>query len=476
MRVTIALLVLVVVASLLVASGNGQDMVCNVLDYGAVGDNSTINTIFIQKAIEVCASAGGGQVLFPDNSGVFVTGAIYLRSNITFTIGENTMILGAWEGWNNTFELYPKMYTRSDGYMMFSHASLINAAVCLNLSSTPNALGDQCLEWEKFENVIIEGPGTIDGNGHFWWNCSTYPGWNKTYDYCPDGTHFASQRPSALAPLWVNNLTIRNLHVQNSGFWSIHPTFCNNLVVDNVSVYAPPWSENTDGCDPDSCINVTISNMYIDVGDDCIALNSGKDLDGRLVGMPTRHVRVENITCLHGHGLSIGSGMSGNITDVVFRNCTCRGTLNGPRVKTMRGRGGIVENVLYEDIYVYDITDNAVDITMYYQPANPTNASATPIFRNIELRNVQGYAANNATIQGYAGIVLGLPESPIYNITFAYVNTTGAYPWACCNAYGTLIDSPEICINTTSPPYWVEDEYFGKDWDDRISMASKLPC
>jgi len=91
-------------------------------------------------------------------------------------------------------------------------------------------------------------------------------------------------------------------------------------------------------------------------------------------------------------------------------------------------------------------------------------------------RNVQGFAVNNATLQGYAGVALGLPESPITNLTFAYVNTTGGLPWACCNAYGTLIDSPEICINTTTPPYWTDEEFFGKDWEERIHGLSKLPC
>jgi len=150
----------------------------------------------------------------------------------------------------------------------------------------------------------------------------------------------------------------------------------------------------------------------------------------------------------------------------------------------MRGRGGVVENVVYENIHVSNILEDDIQITMFYKPnIPPTNASATPIFRNFVFKNITGTSANEQ--QGYAGIALGLPESPILNFTFIDVHTEGYNPWYCCNAYGSLINSEDVCINVTSKGYYNDLFYLlntnPEQWDaliasDLIADSPRKDC
>lgn len=399
----------------------------DVMSYGAVGNGVTKDTDAIQAAIDACDQDGGGTVFFPPGY-VFLTGSIYAGSNMALYISRNTTLLGS-----ANYSDYPlNFYSRYGGTMGYGHASLINAAVCLEVQNS-SAPGDNCLEWTKKTNLILEGGGTINGQGAVWWDHCT--------PTCPDGSN-NTQRPTLLGLLWVNGLTIDNLHLANSPMWTTHPTFCQNVLIANLNITAPSNSPNTDGIDPDSCSNVFIADCNIGTGDDCIAIKSGKDLDGRAVNISSNNILVEHCHFTTGHGISIGSEMSGNVTNVVFRNCTCDGTETGARIKTMRGRGGIVEDVIYE---FFELTNvgQPISINMEYQSAPPTNASATPTFRNFTISN---FFSTDTT--GNAGEYNCLPESPCTEMTMINVDNAGGSGYQCQNAFGSMVNvNPEACLS-----------------------------
>jgi len=238
----------------------------------------------------------------------------------------------------------------------------------------------------------------------------------------------------------INSLVIANLSLQNSPFWNVHPTFCNQIEIYNLNIYAPYTYHNTDGIDPDSSNNTHIHDCTIDVGDDCIAIKSGKDLNGRQVGMPTENLLIERMQFKHGHEVAIGSEMSGGVRNVTIKNCDCSGTDRALRIKTCRGRGGVVENIRYEDFTVPNVTE-VININMYYC-TNPITPEGTPTFRNIYANN---FTASLATT---AGEVMCLPESPCTNVTFNNIhvkNYTNGF--TCEYAYGTQTNvTPPSCL------------------------------
>lgn len=231
---------------------------------------------------------------------------------------------------------------------------------------------------------------------------------------CPDGTD-SSQRPTLAGLLWVDGLTIQDLRFVRSGFWTIHPTFSNNIrITGNTVVQTKP---GTDGLDPDSCWNVYIANNTFSTRDDCIALKSGKDWSGRHVNISTENVLIEQNRFIAGHGVAIGSETSGWVRDIVIRNSSFEGPIEAMvRIKSMRGRGGGVERVLYEDLS--GVVEQAIQINLVYKKAKSTNATATPIVRDIALRNVQIETTGQGS-KGSLPIVFcdGLPESPVDNLT-----------------------------------------------------------
>jgi len=141
--------------------------------------------------------------------------------------------------------------------------------------------------------------------------------------------------------------------------------------VHGVSIISPPDSPNTDGINPDSCRNVRISDCLLDVGDDCITIKSGRDADGRRIGKPAENYTIVNCTLLHGHGLSIGSEMSGGVKNIVVDNCTFNTTTNGIRIKSTRGRGGVIENVRISNLVMRNIREEAIVLTTFYRKSDP---------------------------------------------------------------------------------------------------------
>ncbi len=366
-----------------VRDGNGKGVVSgrhhdwlNVLDAGAVGDGSAPCTAALQRAIDRCAEHGGGTVFLP--AGEYVTGTLWLRSNIILHLDAGATILGQIDPL-----AYPRWMSRWEGPNVdSSHAPLIAG--------------------EGLTNVALTGRGVIDGRGQFWW------------DLFQRGK-LSSVRPNLLRMVDCRDVLIDGNTFINSPRWTLNPTACDNLTIANVTIRNPHDSPNTDGINPDSCSNVHISNCHIDVGDDCITIKSGSEEDGRRTLLPCYNVTITNCTMLHGHGgVVIGSEMSGGVRNVAISNCVFYGTERGIRLKSRRGRGNAVEDLRVDNIVMNQVLCPFV-LNMFYVfgPAEgtrmdplpqPVNAG-TPQFRRLRFSNITARDVKYA-----AAFILGLPE------------------------------------------------------------------
>lgn len=388
---------------------------------GAKQDGITLNTTLINNTINRLNAKGGGTLFFP--AGKYLTGAIKLKSNITIELEAGATLL-----FSDNFDNYlPFVEMRHEGILMKSFSPLIYAV--------------------DAENITIKGEGKIDGQGQKWWdefyrviedlkvngirNFNKYqPMWDKANDakalYAETNEDYVSSmqrrffRPPFIQPVRCKNIKIQGITITNSPFWTVNPEFCENVTVDGVTI-ANPLSPNTDGINPESCRYVHISNCHISVGDDCITLKSGRDLQARKLGWADENITITNCTMLAGHGgVVIGSEMSGGVKKVTISNCVFDGTDRGIRIKSTRGRGGVVEDIQVSNIVMKNIKEEAITLDLLYSkmPVEPFT-ERTPIFRNINISNVAG---SDVLIPIK---IRGLEESPISDITFTNINIDG---------------------------------------------------
>ena len=415
-------------------------------DFGAVGTGDVLCTEAFEKAISQLSSKGGGHLIVP--RGGWLTGPIVLKSNIDLHLEAGAVIQFAADE-----HLYPVIMTSFEG---------LDTRRC---QSPLSAMGA--------ENISITGQGVIDGNGQYWrpvkrekvtdnqWKkIMQRPGgrelkkgfWvpSEGYEKGYNGANMnvpAAQteeewesikrflRPVMVSLVSCKNVLLQGVIFQNSPAWNIHPLMCENIILDNISARNPFYAQNGDALDLESCTNALIVNSQFDAGDDGICIKSGKDADGRRRGIPCANVVVDGCTVFAGHGgFVVGSEMSGGVKNIMVRNCQFLGTDVGLRFKSTRGRGGIVENIYVDGISMIDIGTYALTFNMYYggisvaevlakgeEPqlpqAVPVN-EGTPIFRNIDIRNV---ICHNA---GFAMEFNGLPEMPIKGISLSNIDIT----------------------------------------------------
>ena len=414
------------------------DYQVKITDFGGVGDGVTLNTEAFAKAIDALSKQGGGKLVVPQ--GVWHTGPIVLKSNIELNLKAGAVILFAADE-----TLYPIIETSFEGLDTRRLQSPIYAY--------------------EATNIAITGKGVIDGNGQYWrpvkkekvtakhWkNLLSIPGsqemkpgyWVPSEGYAKGEKGANMNVPNAktpeewnaikrfLRPVMISlvkckNVMLKGVIFQNSPAWNLHPLMCENVIVDQVLVRNPSYAQNGDAIDLESCKNALIVNSRFDAGDDGICIKSGKDADGRRRGIPCENVVVDGCTVFAGHGgFVVGSEMSGGVKNILVENCQFLGTDVGLRFKSTRGRGGIVENIFINKIAMTDIKTDAITFNMYYggksvaemledgdNPDNTTKVPVTeetPIFRNIDIKNI---VCNGA---GRAMEFNGLPEMPIDGI------------------------------------------------------------
>ncbi len=415
---SLILLMLIIPAFLYSPVFSQHQVYFNVLDYGAKNDGVTKNTLAIKETIAAAAANGGGTVFFP--AGKYLTGPIHLKSNITLYIDAGAEII-----FSRDFNDYlPMVRSRYEGVEVINFSAPVYGY--------------------RLENIAIRGRGQIDGNGAAWWDFFNKYGEIKPVDYTDDIKLWQKKfiennrntqswgywvekagnapapflRPSLIQTVECKNVLIEGISIKNPPMWTIHPIYSENVTVEGVSIHNPYESPNTDGINPDACKYVHISNCHISVGDDCITIKSGRDEDGRRVGKACENITITNCTMLDGHGgVVIGSEMSGDVRKVTISNCVFDGTERGIRIKSMRGRGGVVEEIRVSNIVMKNIKMEAVKLNMFYHPTPYEPVSErTPAFRNIHFSDI------TVTQSQQAGFLLGLEELPIENITFNNIN------------------------------------------------------
>lgn len=385
--------------------------VVNVQDFGAVGDGRTLCTTSIQAAIDACAAAGGGKVFVPP--GRYLTGPIFLKSNLEFEILPGATLVGS-----TNFADYPTIAGWWEGLERKVYASLITGI--------------------ELENVAITGQGTLDGQGAVWLEA-----WGKTQELReklglkgrepenPPGSALPWPRPRMINLYRSRRVLVHGLTIRDSPSWTVHPVLCDDVYIHGLTILNPPHSWNTDGIDPESCRNVRISGCYISTGDDCIMLKSGyKQITGKPF-LPTENVAVTNCT-FHagGCGVGIGSETAGGVRNVAISNCVCDGTTCGLYFRTARGRGNVVENVSAVNMVMRNLEETGIVVSMFYEDEDRNNAHPvdvrTPIFRNFHCSDLLLDGAKAAVV------VEGLPESPIQGLSLENVFVNAAEKGVSC--------------------------------------------
>jgi polygalacturonase len=239
------------------------------------------------------------------------------------------------------------------------------------------------------------------------------------------GTDDDALRPP-LIQLWeCERVLLEGVTMRNSPFWTIHPVYCRDVVVRDLTIRGT--GPNTDGIDPDSCERVRIERCDIATDDDAIAIKSGRDADGRRVNRPTRDVVISNCKFSGGHaGVAIGSEMSGDVSDVTITDCVCVATNTGILIKTQRGRGGVVENVLAQRIQMKDVKRDGLMISMHYNAVEPEPLSErTPTIRNVTFSDIEG------SCELRAGRIIGLTERDVSRVRLERVSLDARDGFAC---------------------------------------------
>ncbi|KAB8288912.1 glycoside hydrolase family 28 protein [Bifidobacterium avesanii] len=357
----------------------------------------------IQEAVDYCAQRGGGRVTVPE--GHWLSGPIHLRSNVELHVEAGATI----EFSPKPADYLPAVFTRWEGTECWNYSPLVYARDC--------------------HDVALTGSGTLMGNGMEWWDWkqAQKAGSQRLYDLAVAGTPvdervFGTEQ-DALRPSFVQFVNCRNALVEGvtleeGPMWTIHPVYCEDLIVRGVRINS--IGPNTDGCNPDSCRNVLIEGCRFNTGDDCIAIDAGLNEDGWRVNRPCENVEISHCTMLGGHGgISIGSMVSGGVRNVYAHDCSLVAVERGIRIKSMRGRGGYVEDALFENLTIKAVKYEAVSFNMFYPSSTvePKNAAPSAL-RRVTLRHVTGSGA--ATALEFRG----LPEEPLRGIALDSVYLT----------------------------------------------------
>ena len=377
----------------------------SVTKYGAVADGKTLSTEAFRKAIEECSKKGGGRVVVP--KGEFLTGAIHLKSNVNLHVSKGATIKFS----TNPKDYLPIVHTRWEGMELMHLSPLIYA-------------------YEQ-TNIAITGEGTLDGQGKsfFWkWHGNPrYGGDPKVISQKPDRDRLYKMmdenvpleqrifgensylRPQFIQPYKCKNVLIEGVRIIDSPMWEVHPVLCENVIVRklHISTHGP----NNDGCDPESCKDVLIEDCFFDTGDDCIAIKSGRNNDGRRINVPTENIIVRGCTMRDGHGgITVGSEISGGVRNLFAEN----NTLDSPnldhalRVKNNASRGGLLENFYFRNITVGQVAHAVITIDFNYEEG--AKGGFTPIVRNYVVENLTSGKSE------YAMDAQGLANAPIYGL------------------------------------------------------------
>lgn len=374
-----------------------------ITDFGAVGDGKTDCTEAIKKAIEACANKGGGRVIVP--AGEFVTGAIHLESNVNLRLKKKAVLL-----FSTDLRAYlPNVFTRFEGTELYNYSPFIYA-----LGKT---------------NVAVTGDGTLDGQA----NETNWLAWKNSSararlvqmaaDNVPveerqfgDGYNL---RPSFVEFNRCRNVLIEGVKIRRSPMWELHPLLCTNVTVRGVNIVS--HGPNNDGCDPESCRDVLIEKCLFDTGDDCIAIKSGRNNDGRRVAVPSVNLIIRKCVMRDGHaGAAIGSEISGGCSNVFVENCemSSPNLVCALRLKSNAMRGGVLQNIFMRNVNVGIVKDSVLQIDFLY--GEGTKGNFKPVAKNVVMENISvAHTPRVLNVRGFPAA--DISDVRIYNSVFKQI-------------------------------------------------------
>lgn len=408
-----------------VATPQIPDFTVSVTDFGAQGDGGSLCTDAFANAMQALDKKGGGHLVVP--SGIWLTGPIQFVSNVDLHVEQGALVLFTTE-----YDAYPEVTTIYEGNTSVRKMAPLWAYEVNDISITgPGAFDAQGEAWRpskknKFTSSqwekLVSGSGIVEKN--VWYPDAKDDEMKGTAEQ-PDRRRILN-RPVLLEFTRCNRVLLQDATFSNSPAWNVHPLMCDDVTIDHVQIRNPWYAQNGDGLDLESCNRVLVLNSTFDVGDDAICIKSGKGKEGRDWKRPCQNVIIEGCTVLHGHGgFVIGSEMSSGARNIYVHNCLFNGTDTGLRMKSTRGRGGVIENIYIDQINMYNIAEHGFTFDLYYSNkplgvAGEADASAsdpvppvseeTPCFRNLFISNIVCQGANQAIYFN------GLPEMPISNL------------------------------------------------------------
>ena len=366
---------------------------------GAAGDASAA----IRQAIEACSSAGGGSVVVP--AGEFLTGAIRLRSGVNLRLDSGAILKFS----RDPRAYLPVVFTRYEGTELMNYSPFIYAF--------------------EARDIAVTGAGTLDGQAgpDHWW---PWAGGGRArglptmaedrprlLDFGARGVPVAERvfgdghylRPNFIQPYRCQNVLIEGVTIVNSPMWEIHPVLCTNVTVRDVSI--DTHGPNNDGCNPESSKDVLIERCTFDTGDDCIAIKSGRNNDGRRVAVPVENIVIRDCVMKDGHGgVTIGSEISGGARNIFAERCR----MDSPqldralRFKTNSVRGGVIEHVYMRNVTVGQVAEAVVAADFFYEEGDA--GAFPPVLRDVEVRNVTSQKSR------YAFLLRGYAHAPITDV------------------------------------------------------------
>ncbi len=378
----------------------------SILKFGAKAGGQLDCRDAINRAIGACSKAGGGRVVVP--AGEFLTGAIRLKSNVNLHVSKGAILKFA----TNAQAYLPIVHTRWEGMELMHLSPLIYA-------------------YEE-TNIAITGEGTLDGQGKsfFWkWHGNPRYGGNpdvisqraaraRLYEFMDRNAPVSERifgdghwlRPQFIQPYKCKNVLIEGVKIIDSPMWEVHPVLCENVTIRNLHIAT--HGPNNDGCNPESCKDVLIDGCFFDTGDDCIAIKSGRNNDGRRLNTPTENVIVRNCTMRDGHGgITVGSEISGGVRNLFAHDCKMDSAdlWTALRVKNNASRGGKLENFYFKNIQIGQVSRAVVEIDFNYEEG--AKGEHIPVMRNYVVENLTCATGNRAVdLQGLAG-------APIYDVS-----------------------------------------------------------
>ena len=373
--------------------------------YGAKTDGSDC-TEAIRRAIAACSAAGGGRVVVP--AGRFLTGPIHLKSKVNLHVARGATLAFT----QDTTKYLPPVLTRFESTELMNYSPFIYAL-------------DQ-------RDIAISGEGTLDGQAdqaHWWyWKGTKDSGWKagmpnynaarqRLLDMAERRVPVEQRvfgegdylRPNFIQPYRCRNVLIENVTIANSPMWEINPTLCQNVTIRGVKITS--HGPNNDGVDPDSCRDVLIDDCQFNTGDDCIAIKSGRNEDGRRVNVPSENIIVRNCQMRDGHGgVTVGSEISGGCWNVFAYDCRMDSPIlySVLRLKNNAMRGGLLHDIYMRDVTVGQVSDAILSIDFNYEEG--AKGRFTPVARNIEMKHVTSEKSPHALV------LLGFPNAPIEDV------------------------------------------------------------